>query len=172
MTAHEEGGCRSVAKSSGCHFVVTLLKCIHCNWALGEECELTDGFRNPKGWSEASAVRSKKIATGWIFKQLLGHTTLGPTKKNANFNTKIQYPCWHWWCVPTVSKKFPDRPIFTESLLQRKCDRADIWMLVFLSLWVWGLPCGQTLSWNCDWKMISKQALLSCVWLSAHKMQG
>ena len=44
-------------------------------------------FRNPKGWIKAIAVRSKKRVIGWIFKQLLGITVLGPTEKNANYAT-------------------------------------------------------------------------------------
>ena len=38
-------------------------------------------FRNPKGWSKASTVRSKKTAIGWIIKQLLGCTTLEPPER-------------------------------------------------------------------------------------------
>ena len=35
------------------------------------------------------------------------------------------------------SKNFPDIPRFTGSLLCRKHDGTDVWMLVCLLLWVW-----------------------------------
>ena len=41
--------------------------------------ELPICYRNHKGWSKAITVRSNKIAIGWIFKQFLCCTVLGPT---------------------------------------------------------------------------------------------
>ena len=46
-------------------------------------------LRNPNGWTKASAVRSEKTATGWIFVQLLGHTALGPAKRNMGFLPQV-----------------------------------------------------------------------------------
>ena len=42
-------------------------------------------LRNPKGWTKASAVRSKKTATGWIFMQFLGHWLEGPLRQKCEF---------------------------------------------------------------------------------------
>ena len=44
-------------------------------------CEPTASFRNAKGWSKASVVSTDKTAIGLIFKQLLGQTSLRPTKR-------------------------------------------------------------------------------------------
>ena len=38
---------------------------------------------------------------------------------------------------PKGSTNAPDKPRITRSLLQRKCDGTDVWMLLWLSLWVW-----------------------------------
>ena len=52
---------------------------------------------------------------------------------------KVRYSGSHSGCVPTGSKNFPYKPSLTRPLLQRNHDGRDIWMLVFLFLWVWGL---------------------------------
>ena len=44
-------------------------------------CEPTASLRYPKGWTKATTVRNEKTAIGWIIKQVLGCTTLGPTEK-------------------------------------------------------------------------------------------
>ena len=54
-------------------------------------------------------------------------------EKSRNF-AMVQYPGSHSRCVPAGSKNFPDRPRLTGSLLQRKRDGKDIWILVCLSL--------------------------------------
>ena len=129
-------------------------------------------FRNPKGWTKAIAVQSKKTAIGWIFKQVLGRTVLGPTGRKM-------------WIVPPVPVSgftfrmwshsvhdFPDRPMFSGSLLETKCDATEVWMLVCLSQWVWG----PSLRLHCQGKLLLKNDLQrvfsSSVWLSAQRMQG
>lgn len=44
-------------------------------WACNKELQATRFLKKPKGQTKASAVRSKKIAFGWISKQLLGQST-------------------------------------------------------------------------------------------------
>ena len=92
-------------------------------------------------------------------------------EKNANFANKLQYARSHSGCLPTGSKHFPERPWLPGSLLQRKRERTDVWMPVLL-LYVWVPPYDHTLRGHCDWKMNSKQAFSSSVWLSAHRMLG
>ena len=46
-------------------------------------------------WSKAITVRSKNTAIGWIFKELLGPTTLGPTEGKVRIlppRSRIQLP--------------------------------------------------------------------------------
>ena len=105
-------------------------------------------------WGVASHLLASEIPKGGsnltlseVRKQLLGGfwsrpPPLGPQEKNANFVIQVWYPYWHPWCVHTVFNKFPDRPRLTASLLQRKHDVTDIWMLVCLFLWVWGPSYG------------------------------
>ena len=95
-------------------------------------------LRNPKGWTKPSTVRSEKRAIGWIFKQLLGRPAIRPTKRKIGILPPSSIPSSHSVCVPAVSKNFPDRPRLTGSLLQRKCDGTDVFILVCLSLLVWG----------------------------------
>lgn len=57
-------------------------------------------------------------------------------RKNVNFALKIQYPCSDSGCLHAVSTKFPDRTLLTGSILLRKCDGTDVWMLICLSLWM------------------------------------
>ena len=57
-------------------------------------------------------------------------------EKSGNFATKFRYPGSHSGCVLAGYYNFPDRPRLTGSLLLRKCDGTDVWMLVCLSLWV------------------------------------
>ena len=61
------------------------------------------------------------------------HHIRAPQEKNENFATKVRYPVLQSGCIPTGSN-FPERPMLTGYLLQRKRDRTDVWMLVCLSL--------------------------------------
>lgn len=109
---------------------------IHWKWA--KVAEPPPCFRNPKVWSKAITVRSKNTTIGWIFQGVArptcfrGHCS---EEKVAIFTTKVQCPASHARCVPTGSRNFPDRPRITGSLLQRKHDGTDVWMLVCF-------PCG------------------------------
>ena len=47
--------------------------------SVARSYELPAGFRTLKAWTEALFDRWKKTAIGWIFKQLLGRTVLGPS---------------------------------------------------------------------------------------------
>ena len=72
-----------------------------------------------KGWRKDSSVRSKKSATGCIFKQLLGHTVLGPPE------TKMQIlPLRYSIQIDTQFVSLQDPRMFQtdliRSLLQRK----------------------------------------------------
>ena len=131
-------------------------------------------FRKTLGWIKTIAVRSKKTAIGRTFKKTRLPHFRAHQEKNGNFATKIRYPGSYSGCVPAGSNNFPDRPRLTGLLLQRKCDRKDIWILVCISLCVCGgsLPLGLGLKGNCDWKMTSKQMLSSSVRLSVHRMLG
>ena len=95
--------------------------------------ELPTCFRNPKGWSKASSVRRKKTATGWIFKQLLGCTALGPLERKI----RILPPKPSILCPHRIQECVRQTLVLCISL-QRKHDGIDAWMLVCLSLWVWG----------------------------------
>ena len=89
--------------------------------------ELPVCFRNPKGWSKASSVRRKKTAIAWIFKQLLGCTSLGAPERKMPIlplRPSIQVD------TQAGSKNVPDRPRLPRSLLQRKHDGTDVWMLL------------------------------------------
>lgn len=91
-------------------------------------------------------------------------------EKNANFTTKVWYPRSHSGCFPIVSKHVPNRPRLSGSLIQRKPDRTtfECW---FASPWeCGGLPYGHTVRVSWYQKMTSKEAFLSSVWLSAHRM--
>ena len=102
------------------------------------------------------------LALSEVRKQLSGGfsnrpPSLGPPEKNANFVIQVWYPCWHPWCVHAVFNKFPHRPRLTGFLLQRKCDVTDVWMLVCLSLWVWGLSLQLRLRKIRKWYMTSSK---------------
>ena len=104
------------------------------NGPEARSCEPPPCFRNPKVWSKAIAVKSKNTTIGWIFKELLGPTTLGATEGKVQIlppRSRIQL---HAGCVPAGSKNFPDRPRLTCYLLQRKCDGTDVWILDCLTL--------------------------------------
>ena len=82
-TTHEESGCGSVSGKDGCHTGVTQLRA-HCtsNGPQVRSWGPPPCFRNPKAGSQASSVRRKQTATGWIFQHLLGRTSLGlPRRK-------------------------------------------------------------------------------------------
>ena len=108
------------------------------NGAEARSCEPPPCFRNPKVWSKAIAVKSKNTTIGWIFKELLGPTTLGATEGKVQIlppRSRIQLP------MQGVSPQDP-RTFQTDlgsldltgSLLQRKHDGTDVWLLVCLSL--------------------------------------
>ena len=77
-TTHEESGHGSVSGKTGCHTGVTRLRA-HCtsNGPQVRSWGSPPCFRNPKAGSQASSVRRKQTATGWIFKHLLGRTSPG-----------------------------------------------------------------------------------------------
>ena len=67
--------------------------------------ELPTSYRNPKGWTKAITVRSNKIASGWIFKQVLCCTVLEPTvgkleilslRSSVQFHTQDVAPQCPW----------------------------------------------------------------------------
>ena len=55
-------------------------------------------------------------------------------EKKVNFATKVLYPTFNTGCVPAVPKKLTERPRLSGSLVERKRDGKDVWMLVCLSL--------------------------------------
>ena len=131
---HEESSCRSVSGRAGCLTVVTQMR-----WhslEMGQCLRVASRLR--KVWSKAIAVKSKNTTIGWIFKELLGPTTLGATEGKVQIlppRSRIQLP------MQGVSPQDP-RTFQTDlgsldltgSLLQRKHDGTDVWMLVCLSL--------------------------------------
>lgn len=80
MTAHEEIDCGSVSEIAGFHCGHLVEMIFHCKWLHSKDCKPSACFRIAKGWSKPSALRCEKTAVGWIFKQLLGCPTLGPTE--------------------------------------------------------------------------------------------
>ena len=85
------------------------------NGPEARSCEPPPCFRNPKVWSKAIAVKSKNTTIGWIFKELLGPTTLGATEGKVQIlppRSRIQL---HAGCIPAGSKNFPDRSRLTGS---------------------------------------------------------
>ena len=92
--AHEEAGSECVSERARFQTVVTWLR-VPCtsNGPPGRSCGPPPCFRNPKGESKASSVRRKKRAIGWIFKHVLGHTSLGLPKRKMQIlppRTSIQ----------------------------------------------------------------------------------
>ena len=156
-TAQEEAGCRSVSESVGCHCVVTawmwhfLQMCPRCGVVI---CLLASELT--KGWRKDSSVRSKKSATGCIFKQLLGHTVLGPPE------TKMQIlPLRYSIQIDTQFVSLQDPWMFQtdliRSLLQRK-----VMELTFGCCFDYPYECGtpttvHSLRGHCSWKITSKQ---------------
>ena len=68
---------------------------------------------------------------GWIFKQLLSHTTLGlPGKEMRILASRPSIQMCAQDIFPAGSKNVPDRPGLTSSLLQRKYDRTAVWRLL------------------------------------------
>ena len=127
--------------------------------------------RNPKGLTKDIAVTSKKTAIGWIFRQLLFCTILGPTERKCWFlANKVQDPASHSVCVRAVSKHFPDRPRITGSFLQRKLDGTDILMLFACPCECGGFPYCNIVRGNFYLKMTSKQGFTSSLLLSAYRM--
>ena len=55
-------------------------------------------------------------------------------EKKANFATKVLYLGSNTGCVSTVSKTFIERPRLPGSLIERKRDGEDVWILICLSL--------------------------------------
>ena len=73
----EEAGCGSMSERARFHTVVTWSRSPCTPNGLQVRCfVLPPCFRNPKAGSKASSVRRKETAIWWIFKQLLGCTTL------------------------------------------------------------------------------------------------
>ena len=69
-------------KNAGCHTVITSSRGHStANGPEASTCELPPCFRNAKGWSKASFDETKKTEIGWIFKQLLVLTVLGPPER-------------------------------------------------------------------------------------------
>ena len=135
--AHEDADCRSGSERAGFHTVVTSSR-LPCssNWPQARSCGPPPCFRNPKGEGKASSEGSKKRAIGWIFKHVLGHTSLGlPKRKMRILPPGPVSSLTH--SVPIGSKNVPDRPRRIRSLLQRKRDGTDVWMSLWVSLWVW-----------------------------------
>ena len=68
---------------------------------------------------------------GRIFKQLLGHTVLGlPGRDMRILAPRPGMQGRAHGVFPAGSKNVPDRPRLTRSLLQRKHDGTDVWMLL------------------------------------------
>ena len=77
-----ETGCGSVSESADCLTMVTQKRLHSTGIEPGDgRCESPACLRNPKGWNKALAVRTNKGGTGWIFKELLGCTTLWATER-------------------------------------------------------------------------------------------
>ena len=130
-------------------------------------------LRNPKGGSKASSVRRKKTAIGWIFKQLLGHTTLGlPERKIWILPPRTRIQLDTRGCVPVGSKNAPDNPRLIKSLLQGKHDGTDLWMLLWLSLWLWVSSLGVGSQGPLSLRNDLQAMLTSSVWLSARRRLG
>ena len=55
-------------------------------------------------------------------------------EKKVKFATKVLYPNFNTGCVPAVPKRLTERPRLSGSLVERKCDGKDVWMLICLSL--------------------------------------
>ena len=131
---------------------------------LGSEIPVVD---------QSYCCHRKKTAIGWIFKQLLGRTILGPTESKM-------------WILPPgsgiqvhsqdVSPQYPrisqadlgslDLP-YRENVME---EMFGCWFAFPCE--IGGLPCSHTVRWNCYWKTTSEQAFSSSVWLSAHRMLG
>ena len=65
------------------------------------------------------------------------HCIRDPQEKNVNFAPRSCIQVDTQGASPKGSTNAPDKPRITRSLLQRKCDGTDVWMLLWLSLWVW-----------------------------------
>ena len=55
-------------------------------------------------------------------------------EKKVNFATKVLYPGSNTGCVRSTPKKLTERPRLSGSLIERKGDGKDVWILVCLSL--------------------------------------
>lgn len=82
--SHEEEGCGSVSEGARWHAGVTWLRA-PCTSIGPQESSygLAPCLRYPKARSNASCIRRRKTAMGWIFKQLLGHTVLGFPRRHV-----------------------------------------------------------------------------------------
>ena len=115
--AHEEQGCRSVSEGARCHAGVTWSRA-PCT-STGPQASsygLARCLRYPKARSNASCIRRRKTAMGWISKQLLGHTVLGLPRRHVRIlapRPGIQ-GCAQG-IFPAGSKNVPDRPRLTSS---------------------------------------------------------
>lgn len=71
--------------------------------------------------------------------------------------------------VSAPTKNVPIGTRHTGSLLKRKHDGSDIWMLVFFPFKCGCLPYSHSVRGNCYWKMTCTQVFSSSVRLSAHR---
>ena len=131
-TTHEESGHGSVSGKTGCHTGVTQLRA-HCtsNGPQVRSWGSPPCFRNPKAGSQASSVRRKQTATGWIFKHLLGRTPLGlPRRKRLILAPRPSIQVEAQGVFHAGSKNIPDTLRLTSSLLHRKHEGTDVWRLL------------------------------------------
>ena len=90
----------------------------------------------PKGGISVSYLCKKEENSNLIDFQTdaTAHSFSPNLEKKANFATTVLYPGSNTSCVSAVSKKFTDRPRLSGSLIERKHDGKDVWVLVSLSL--------------------------------------
>ena len=112
----------------------------HCKLAQGEALWAATCVINPKGWSKASSVRHKKTEIVWIYKKLLGCTSLG--SPNRKMWILAPRPCIQF---ESQGVSLQDPRIFQKDLgsldfsYRKKHNGTDlwIWMLFWFSLWIW-----------------------------------
>ena len=131
-TVNEESGCKSVSEEAGCHTGVTWPRSpCTCNRPQLRSCRSPPCFRNSKAGSQASSVRRKQTATGWIFKHLLGRTPLGlPRRKRLILAPRPSIQVEAQGVFHAGSKNIPDTLRLTSSLLHRKHEGTDVWRLL------------------------------------------
>lgn len=141
-TVHEDTNCGSMSEYTEGPLYAYLDKVTSLirNRPVTRSGDLLACFRNPKGWTKVIAVQSKKTAIRWIFKQVPGHTDLGQTERKMWIVPPVpvsRFTLRMWSCS---IHDFPDRPRFSGSLLETKCDATEVWMLVCFSSECGGLP--------------------------------